>query len=191
VYTPWEVDGAGMSFFNLAIRTSADPGTLAPGIRSAIWAQNAELPIRDIVTMEGRMGRTMATERFYLVLLGGFAGIALLLAAGGLYATLLYSVRQRRREMGIRLALGARGTDVVGLVLRRGLAQTAVGLAIGLGAALLGVRVLESLVFEISTRDPRTLAVVSGVLLGVALLACLAPAIRAGRTDPAETLRAD
>ena len=191
LYMPWEARGPEFPFLNLGIRTDREPGAVAPAIRAAIWDLDPDLPIPDIVTMEGRMSRSVADERFYSAILAGFALIALLLAAAGVYATLLYSVRQRVREMGIRLALGAKSGDVVRLVLRRGLALTAIGIALGLAGALAGARFLGSMVFGITPRDPATLAAVSGLLALVALGACLLPAIRAGRTNPLETLRAE
>jgi putative ABC transport system permease protein len=156
-----------------------------------VWDLDPNLPIPDIASMEERMSRSVADERFYSVILASFAVVALLLAAGGVYATFLYSVRQRVRELGIRLALGARRADVIRLVMRRGLLLTLTGIVVGLGAAAIGARVLTSMVFGISAHDPLTYAVVSALMAVVALGACLAPALRAGRTDPIETLRAD
>ncbi len=191
LYMPWKVRGPDIPYLNFAIRTDLDIGAVAPAIRAAIWDLDPNLPVPDIVTMEGRMARSVAEERFYSVLLATFAAVALLLAAGGIYATFLYSVRQRMREMGIRLALGARRGDVVRLVLRRGVLLTAIGVVVGLGAAALGARLLANMVFGITPHDPLTYTVVSGVMGLVALAACLVPALRAGRTDPLETLRAD
>lgn len=191
LYMPWEVRGPDIPFLNVAMRTDLEVGAVAPAIRAAIWDLDPNLPVPDIVSMEGRMARSVADERFYSAILATFAIVALLLAAGGVYATFLYSVRQRVREMGIRLALGARPGDVVRLVLRRGVFLTAIGVAVGLGAAALGARVLASMVFGISAHDPLTYAVVSGLMVTVALGACLVPAMRAGRTDPLETLRVE
>jgi len=191
LYMPWAVRGADVPFLNFALRTDLEIGAVAPAIRAAVWALDPNLPVPDIVSMEGRMARSVADERFYSVILAAFAIVALLLAAGGIYATFLYSVRQRVREMGIRLALGARRADVVRLVLRRGAVLTTIGIIVGLAAAALGARVLASMVFGISPHDPLTYAVVSGLMAIVALGACLVPALRAGRTDPLETLRAD
>ncbi len=191
LYMPWEVRGPDIPFLNIAMRTDLDVGAVAPAIRAAIWDLDPNLPIPDIVSMEGRMARSVADERFYSVILATFALVALLLAAGGVYATFLYSVRQRVREMGIRLALGARRADVVRLVLRRGLVLTAIGVVVGLGAAALGARFLASMVFGITPHDPLTYTIVSALMAIVALGACLVPAVRAGRTDPLETLRAE
>jgi len=191
LYMPWEARGPNMPFLNIGVRTDLEIGAVAPAIRRAIWDVDPALPIPDVVTMDGRMSRSVADERFYSVILAGLAIVAILLAAAGVYATLLYSVRQRVREMGIRLALGARSSDIVRLVLRRGVALTATGILIGLTVSLAGARVLASMVFGISPRDPVTIGVVSGLLALVALGACLLPAVRAGRTDPLETLRAE
>lgn len=191
LYLPWKRFGPRFEALNIGMRTEATPGALAPGIREAVWALDPDLPVPDIVSMEGRMSRSVADERFESVLLGLFAAVALLLAACGIYATLLYAVRQREREMGIRLALGARAQDVVGLVLRRGLSLTAGGLVLGLAGATAAARLVESMVFGISPRDPWTLAAASSLLITVALIACLVPALRAGRTNPIETLRAE
>ena len=191
LYLPWETFGRDTPFLNIAIRTELDEAAVTPAIRAAIWDLDADLPVPDIVSMEGRMARSVADERFYSAILGSFAIVALLLAAGGVYATFLYSVRQRVREMGIRLALGARRGDLVQLVLRRGFLLTALGIAIGLVAAGVGARVLTTMVFGISPHDPVTYGVVSGLMAFVAVAACLVPALRAGRTDPIETLRTE
>ena len=191
LYLPWQVAGADMPLLNIGIRTDLELGAIAPAIRAAVWDLDPNLPIPDIASMEERMSRSVADERFYSVILASFAVVALLLAAGGVYATFLYSVRQRVRELGIRLALGARRADVIRLVMRRGLLLTLTGIVVGLGAAAIGARVLTSMVFGISAHDPLTYAVVSALMAVVALGACLAPALRAGRTDPIETLRAD
>ena len=191
MYLPLEAVGLDLPFLNVALRTTLDEGAISPAIRAAVWDLDPNLPVPDIVSMEGRMARSVADERFYSAILASFAVVALLLAAGGVYATFLYSVRQRVREMGIRLALGARRTDVVQLVLRRGFLLTAVGIVIGLGAAAASARVLATMVFGISPHDPLTYAIVSGLMATVAIAACLVPAVRAGRTDPIETLRTE
>ncbi len=191
MYLPWGAVGQDMPYLNIALRTDLEEAAVAPAIRAAIWDIDPKLPVPDIVSMEGRMSRSVADERFYSAILATFAIVALLLAAGGVYATFLYSVRQRVREMGIRLALGARRADVVRLVLRRGVLLTALGVVIGLAAAAAGARVMATMVFGISPHDPVTYGVVSGLMMAVALGACLVPAVRAGRTDPMETLRTE
>ncbi|MDX1395762.1 MAG: ABC transporter permease [Gemmatimonadota bacterium] len=191
MYLPWEAVGTDMPYLNIALRTNLDDAAVAPAVRAAIWDLDSNLPVPDIVSMEGRMARSVADERFYSAILAAFATVALLLAAGGVYATFLYSVRQRVREMGIRLALGARRTDVVRLVLRRGFVLTSAGIVVGLVAAAVGARVLATMVFGITPHDPVTYGAVSGLMAAVAIGACLVPAVRAGRTDPIETLRAE
>ncbi|MDH3733757.1 MAG: ABC transporter permease [Gemmatimonadota bacterium] len=191
MYLPWGAVGTDMPYLNVALRTDLNEGAVAPAIRSAIWDLDPNLPVPDVVSMEGRMARSVADERFYSAILASFAVVALLLAAGGVYATFLYSVRQRVREMGIRLALGARRTDVVQLILRRGFLLTGVGILIGLAAAAAGARVLATMVFGISPHDPLTYVLVSGVMAVVAIAACLVPAVRAGRTDPMDALRTE
>jgi ABC-type antimicrobial peptide transport system permease subunit len=123
--------------------------------------------------------------------LGVFAAVALLLACGGIYGSMLYSVGQRRREMGIRLALGANGSDVVRLVLRQGLALTVAGVVLGTVSALALSGVMEQLVWGVEPTDPLTFAVVAVLLGSTATTAALVPAWRAGRTDPLQTLRAE
>ena len=191
MYLPWKAVGRDMPYLNVALRTGLDDAAVAPAIRAAIWDIDPNLPIPDIVSMEGRMERSVADERFYSAILATFAVVALLLAAGGVYATFLYSVRQRVREMGIRLALGARRADVVRMVLMRGFMLTGVGIIIGLGTAAGAARLLATMVFGISPHDPLTYGVVSVLMAAVALAACLVPAVRAGRTDPMETLRTE
>jgi putative ABC transport system permease protein len=160
-------------------------------MREAVWALEPDLPIQDIVTMRQRVSDSMATPRFLSLLLGVFAGVALLLACGGIYGSMLYSVSQRQREIGIRLALGAAGGNVVRMVLAHGLLLTAVGLGIGVAGALALARFMESLVWGIQATDPLTFVGVTLVLAAAALAACFFPAYKASRADPLQTLRAD
>jgi ABC-type antimicrobial peptide transport system permease subunit len=133
----------------------------------------------------------VATPRFLAILFGSFAGVALLIAAGGVYGSMLYTVSQRRREMGIRLALGASGGMVVSLILRQGLAVTAGGLAGGLALAVASSQLMTSLIWGVEPTDPVTLVGVAAVLAAAALVACAVPAWRASRTNPLDTLRAE
>jgi putative ABC transport system permease protein len=133
----------------------------------------------------------VAQRRFTMLLLTLFAGAALLLAAVGIHGVLTYSVSQRRREIGIRMALGARGTDVVGVIMREALSLTTVGLALGLGGAVALTRVLRGQLFGIAPTDPATFAAVAALLALVALAATLAPAWRASQVDPSVTLRSE
>ncbi|MCZ6689108.1 MAG: ABC transporter permease, partial [Planctomycetota bacterium] len=191
VYMPWRFLGVETDNLTLGIRTAASLEVVAPIVREAIWAQDPNLPIPEIATMEIRLDRSVAGDRFLAALFAAFAVIAGLMAAGGLYGTLLYTVRQRHREMGIRIAVGAQVRDLVTMVLKEGTTMILLGIGLGLAGVWAGGRVLESYVFGISPRDPLTIATVAGLLATVALLACLVPALKAASTDPLEALRAE
>jgi putative ABC transport system permease protein len=191
VYVPYSHWGAFSDIYTLMVRSTADTETLAAQIREAIWAFDPGLPVEEIVPMRQRVEASMAGQRFLSILLGSFATIALILATGGIYATMLQAVGQRRQEMGIRLALGAGGGRVIGMVLGSGMALTATGIALGLIASLGLTQLLRSQLFGIGVVDPVTLVGVVAVLGGSALVACLVPALRAARVDPLETLKAE
>jgi predicted permease len=173
----------------LVARAAGNPNDLVAGITSAVHQIDPGRPILDVKTMEDVVAESLTQQRFNMLLLAGFAGLALLLAAVGIYSVLAYAVRQRVREIGVRIALGAQLNDVLRMVMFEGMKPTAIGLALGLGAALIFGRVLSSLVFGVSTRDVGTYASVSLVLTSVALIASLIPAWRATRVDPMKTLR--
>jgi putative ABC transport system permease protein len=172
-------------------RTSGDPLALASAVRREVSALNKNLPVYDIKSMRDRIGEATSRARFSATLLGVFASIALVLAALGIYGVMSYAVNQRTREIGIRLALGARPGDVLGPVVGRGLILTVIGIAIGVGAALASTRVLTTLLYEVKPSDPSTYAVIAVVLGAVALLASYIPARRATRVDPLTALRAE
>jgi putative ABC transport system permease protein len=174
-----------------AIRTSVPPATLAQPAVAAIRAIDSEQPVSDIQTMVQTLDGELTSQRFSAWLLGVFAGVALLLAAVGIYSVLSYIVRGRRREIGIRTALGARPTDVLRLVIVEGMSPALVGIAAGTIAALASARIMKTLVFGVSASDPLTLAAVSAALALVALMASLVPAYRALRVDPVKVLRAE
>jgi putative ABC transport system permease protein len=174
-----------------AIRTSVPPATLAQPAVAAIRAIDSEQPVARIRTMEQLRDGRLISQRFGAVLLGVFAGVALLLAAIGIYSVLSYIVRGRSREIGIRTALGARTSDVLRLVIVESMSPTLVGIAAGTIAAVASARVMETLVFGVSASDPPTLAAVAATLALVALMASLVPAYRAVRLDPVTVLRAD
>ncbi|PYV29436.1 MAG: ABC transporter permease, partial [Acidobacteria bacterium] len=174
-----------------AIRTSVPPATLAHPAVAAIRAIDPEQPVEDIRTMVQVLDGKLTSQRFSALLLGVFAGVALLLAAVGIYSVLSYIVRGRSREIGIRTALGARTSDVLRLVIVEGMSPTLVGIAAGTIAALASARVMETLVFGVSASDPLTLAAVAATLALVALMSSLVPAYRALRLDPVKVLRAD
>ena len=174
-----------------AIRTSVPPATLAQPAVAAIRAIDPEQPVGDIRTMVQVLDGKLTSQRFSALLLGVFAGVALLLAAVGIYSVLSYIVRGRSREIGIRTALGARTADVLRLVIVEGMSPALVGIAAGTIAALASAKVMETLVFGVSASDPLTLAAVAATLALVALMASLVPAYRALRLDPVKVLRAD
>ena len=173
------------------IRTSVPPATLAQPAVAAIHAIDPEQPVADIRTMVQVLDRGLTSQRFSALVLGVFAGVALLLAAVGIYSVLSYIVRGRRREIGIRTALGAQTADVLRLVIVEGMSPTLVGIAAGTIGALASARVMKTLVFGVSASDPLTLAAVGATLALVALMASLVPAYRAVRLDPVKVLRAD
>ncbi|HKE05016.1 MAG TPA: FtsX-like permease family protein, partial [Blastocatellia bacterium] len=140
-------------------------------------------------SMEEIMGRSIASRRFNMLLIGLFAGLGLSLAGVGIYGVVSYSVAQRTTEIGVRIALGARAADVVGLVLKHGLGLAAFGVAIGLSASLALTRLMKGLLFGVSATDPLTFVAIALLLIGVALMACWIPARRAARVDPMLALR--
>jgi putative ABC transport system permease protein len=173
------------------IRTSVPPSTLAQPAVAAIRAIDPEQPVNDIRTMVQVRDEKLTPQRFSALLLGAFAGVALLLAMVGIYSVLSYIVRGRSREIGIRTALGAQRADVIRLVIVEGMSPVLVGIAAGTVAALVAAKVLKTLVFGVSASDPMTLAVVGAALAFVGLMASVAPAYRALRLDPVKVLRAD
>ena len=177
---------------NLVIRTEArDALQLLPAARAEIKAFDPNQIIWRTQTLEQLLSTSVAPRRFNMSLLGIFAGVALVLAAVGLYGVMSYSVSWRTREIGIRMALGARRADVLRLVVRQGMTMTLIGLALGLVGAFSISRVLSGLLYGVSSTDPLTFVAVSIVLLIVALLACLVPARRATRVDPIIALRTE
>jgi predicted permease len=175
----------------LAVRTRTDPAAIGGSLVSAIRSVDAEQPVYDARTLEAVVDRSVAQRWLQTVLLGSFAVIAVLLASIGVYGVIAYTVGQRRREFGIRLALGARRSEIVGLVMRRGVLLVACGAAIGLAAAAASERVLASLLFNISGFDLTSLGASKAILFVVALAACGFPARRAASVDPSIALRAE
>ncbi|HYL06080.1 MAG TPA: ABC transporter permease [Thermoanaerobaculia bacterium] len=180
-----------MRSLSFVVRTRAKPLVLAGLVKSALWSLDRNLPISRLASMDQRLSAAapLARSRFNAVLMAVFAGLALILAAIGIYGVISYAVRQRTREIGVRMALGARRADLVGMVLRRGLATALLGVACGaLGSAVLA-RLVASLLFGIGGADPLTFLVVAAGLVAVAVLACYVPARRASRLEPAVALR--
>jgi putative ABC transport system permease protein len=174
----------------LVIRTSIEPMSLAGSVRNAIWSVDKDQTVADINTMDHIVAGAVARQRFSMVLLGLFAALALLLASVGIYGVMSYSVAQRTREIGIRMALGARRADVLQMTVRQGLKLVGAGMLLGLAAAFLLTRVMATLLYGISATDPMTFIGISVVLLAVALLASYVPALRATKVDPIIALRA-
>jgi putative ABC transport system permease protein len=148
-----------------------------------------EVPVYQIKTMEEYIAATTATPRFNTTLLAIFAAVALVLTIVGLYGVMSYSVAQRTNEIGIRMALGAQTRDVLKLIVSQGFKLVILGLVLGLGGAFLAMKVISSLLFGVTTKDPYTFIAVALVLLVIALVACYIPARRAARVDPLVALR--
>jgi putative ABC transport system permease protein len=171
------------------LRTTVDPLTLAAAARREIRAIDREAPTSNVRTMEQYLAASVEPRRFNLWLLTIFAGAALLLAGTGLYGVISYGVAQRRHEIGIRMALGARASDVLKLVIGQGIRLALAGVALGLLAALALTRLMKNLLFSVSVTDPLTFLVIAALLTFVALLACYIPARRATQVDPLVALR--
>jgi len=183
----WFADEA-LSF---VIRTSGDPSSVASAVKAAIWSVDRNQPIVRVITMRHLVDVSEAERRFVLILFAVFGGVALVLAAIGIFGVLSGSVNERTREIGVRAALGASRADHLALVLRDGLLLAAAGIAIGLCGAAAASQGLKSLLFAISGLDPLTYLGVALLLTAVAAVACATPAWRASRVDPSITLRAE
>ncbi|HEX9732268.1 MAG TPA: ABC transporter permease [Thermoanaerobaculia bacterium] len=173
-----------LPFATVVVKTAVPPRQLVDGVEAQIQALDAAQPIADVMTMEERLAQNVASERLAAVLLGAFAALALVLSAIGIYGVIAYSVAQRRREIGIRMALGARSADVLRLVLGQGLLLVLLGVAAGMGLVILLSPLVASQLYGISPRDPSTLFTLPFVLTLVALAACALPARRASRVQP-------
>jgi predicted permease len=176
---------------SLVVRTDGDPARLVGPVRAAIREVLPRRPILQIVPMQDQVTAAAATPRFFTTLVSVFGALALTLAAVGLYGVVAYVVRQREREIGVRMALGAPPAQVVRLMLRRGMAPVLAGLAVGIPLALLATRLLGALLYEVSASDPVTFVGVAALLAAVALVASWLPSRRAARVDPTVALRAD
>jgi putative ABC transport system permease protein len=175
----------------LLVRTAGEPAAIVPAVRAEGRALHPQVPLFQVQTLEESLAGTVGSERFRATLLAGFAGISLLLAAIGIYGVTAHSVGQRTQEIGVRMALGAGGREIVGLLLGQHLGPVVVGVVIGIAGALALGRYLQSLVFGVGVADPWTFAVMALALFGVALVACTVPALRAMRIDPLVALRAE
>ena len=174
---------------SVVIRTEGPPLSLTSAVRARILAIDKDQPIASIQTMDEVVSNSVSNQRFTSLLLGTFAGVALLLATIGIYSVMAYIVSQRTGEIGLRMALGANTNDVMRLVVGQGMTMTIIGVVIGLGGAFGLTRVMTSLLFSVSATDLLTFSLVPLLLTGVALGACLVPARRATRVDPMVALR--
>ncbi len=173
----------------IVARTSNDPKGLIGAVRKEVNALDADLPIFNIRTLEEYLTSSVAQPRFSSLLLSIFAGVALILTAVGLYGVMAYSVAQRTREIGVRMALGAQARDVLKLIVRQGMVLALIGVAIGAMIAFAATRLMKSLLFGVSATDPLTFALIAILLVIVAMMACLIPARRAAKVDPINALR--
>jgi putative ABC transport system permease protein len=172
-----------------AVRTKADPASVTAGTREAIRSVDPDLPIAKVAPLTVIVKDSLTQSRFSMLLLGAFGALALILASIGIYGVISYSVGQRTREIGVRMALGAQRRNVLGLVLGQGARLAGLGIAIGLVAAIGVTRLMASLLFGVAPRDPLTFFAVPVLLMAIALLACYIPARRAMRVDPMVALR--
>jgi predicted permease len=187
LYTPHLQSGAGSLV--VVVRTSTDPAGLTAAITREARAIDPNLPIFDVKTMEQWLSDSLARRRFAMLMLGLFAVVAMLLAAVGVYGVMSYTVAQRTREIGVRVALGAQTLDVLRLVVRQGMSLAGLGVGIGLLAAIGATRLMAGLLFGVRAADPITFVAIALILTLVALLACLLPARRATKVDPMVALR--
>jgi predicted lysophospholipase L1 biosynthesis ABC-type transport system permease subunit len=191
VYLPASAIPFAPGRVHMAVRTDRKDDRLYDDLRRAIWSAEPDLPVPTIRSLEEWAKLAGARRRFDSALFIVFGSIALLLAAGGLAGTLFYMVNLQRRDLGIRLALGATSRGLERLVLTRGIAMAAIGVLIGGSAAWAAGRVLQSQLFGVNARDPRTLGLAMAVLMAVAFISSWIPAQRAAATNPVESLRAD
>jgi putative ABC transport system permease protein len=180
-----------MPFLNIAVRSTLDRSTVTREMANAVHSISKNLPVVHIRTMEQVLDNTLAERRFTLILISFFAGLALVLAAVGTYGVIAYSVAERTREVGIRMALGANRKQVFSIVVGQAARLALIGVALGLGCAFALTRMMESLLFKVSNTDPVTFVAISAILILVSLAASYIPARRATRIDPMTALRCE
>jgi putative ABC transport system permease protein len=189
LYSPYPQANPWKRWMTFIARTQAEPASLSQAIRQEIWKVDSQLPVSKVKTMNEVAAASFAARRFNMLLLAVFAGLALVLAAVGIYGVMSYAVTQRTQEIGIRMALGARATDVLRLIIKNGMTLTLLGVGIGLVGAFALTRLLTTLLFGVKPTDSFTFVAVSTLLIVVALLACYIPARRATKVDPLVALR--
>jgi putative ABC transport system permease protein len=185
-FDQWPID-----VLTVVMRSRGDPGAALAAARTAVAALDRDVPVYDAFTLASMVDRSLGQPKFYMMLLVAFAGLAMVLAAVGIYGVIAYTVQQRTREIGIRIALGASAERVVAMVVRRGLVLALAGVALGTAGAFAVTRVLRSLLYGVGERDPATFIGVAVLLAVVALLASWIPARRAARVDPLTAMRAE
>jgi putative ABC transport system permease protein len=194
IYRPWtQITPKWKAGFlratDMIVKTSVDPVSLIGSIKREIRVIDKDQPIAQVQTLDEKLSESIAPQRFTLFLLGVFAVIALALAAAGIYGVLSYAVAQRTHEIGVRMALGARQLDVLKLIVGQGMSLVVIGLALGLAGAFATTRLMSTLLFDVTAKDPVTFALVTFALAFVALVACCIPARRATKVDPLVALR--
>lgn len=185
----WPHPEQAFPFMTFVIRTQGDPASIAPAARNVIQTLDGEQPLADVRTLESLLADSVARTRFNTLLLTVFAVVALILAAVGIYGVMSYAVTQRTHEIGIRMALGAQTSHVLGLVVKQGMTLAVVGVGVGLAASFALTRIMTSLLYGVSATDTLTFLLIPFVLASVALLACYIPARRATKVDPMIALR--
>jgi predicted permease len=191
LYVSWLQVLSRMGQMNFEVRTTGDPASFLTAIRQAVHEVDGNLPLFDVKTQVEQASQSLAQEQLFTSLLSFFGLLALALASLGLYGVLAASVTQRMREIGVRMALGAQGGDVLKLVIGQGMTLTFVGVALGLVASIALTITMKSLLFGVSATDSATFATIALLLTAVALLACWIPARRATKVDPMAALRCD
>jgi hypothetical protein len=180
--SPWPWAGIG-------VRTASDPASVNRSIAGVVRNMDPDLPMAEVMTMDQVVDETVGGERFEALLFGTFSGVALLLAALGIYGVMTFEVEQRTHEIGLRMALGAGRAQVLALILKDGMIQALAGLALGFGGAFFVGRAMQSRLYGVGAIDPLALGAVAALLLAAALLACYVPAQRATKVDPMVALR--
>jgi putative ABC transport system permease protein len=191
MYCPFNQESFNIRRMTLILRTEGDPSNFVGSVRREVNSLDPDLALANIRTMDQLMSQSLGQSRYSGLLLGIFAIVALALAAVGIYGVIAYAVSQRTREIGIRIALGARKRHIFRLVVGHGMILSMIGVAIGVAASLMLTRYLSSLLYDVSSTDPVTFTSVVLILITVALLACSIPARRATRVDPMNALRHD